>query len=33
MDALEEVVEEDRMGLSGIATPEDDQVGLLGLTV
>ena len=33
VDALEEVVEEDRMRLSGIAPPEEDQIGLLGLTV
>ena len=33
VDALEEVVEEDRMRLAGIAAPEDDQIGLLGLTV
>ena len=30
---LEDVVEEDRMRLAGIAAPEDDQVGLLDLTV
>ena len=30
---LEEVVEEDRMRLAGIAAPEDDQIGVLGLTV
>ena len=32
-DATQEVVEEDRMGLAGVAAPEDDQIGLLGLTV
>jgi hypothetical protein len=26
-------VEEDRMGLSGVAAPEDDQVGVLDLTI
>ena len=29
----QEVVEEDRMRLAGVAAPEDDQIGLLGLTV
>ena len=32
-DAAEKVVEEDRMRLPGIAAPEDDQIGLLDLTV
>ena len=32
-DALEQVVEEDRMRLAGVAAPQDDQVRLLGLTV
>ena len=32
-DALEHVVEEDRMRLAGVAAPEDDQVRLLDLTV
>ena len=32
-DAAEEVVEEDRMRLAGVAAPEDDQVRLLDLTV
>ena len=32
-DAAEEVVEEDRMRLAGIAAPQDDQVRLLGLTI
>jgi len=32
-DAAEEVVEEDRMRLPGIAAPEDDQIGVLDLTV
>jgi hypothetical protein len=32
-DAAQEVMEEDRMRLPGIAAPEDDQVRLLGLTV
>jgi hypothetical protein len=32
-DTAEEVVEEDRMRLSGIAAPEDDQIGVLDLTV
>jgi hypothetical protein len=32
-DAAEEVVEEDRMRLAGVAAPEDDQVGLLDLTI
>ena len=33
VDRLEEVVEEDRMRLAGVAAPEDDQIGVLGLTV
>jgi hypothetical protein len=32
-DAAEEVVEEDRMRLAGIAAPEDDQIGVLDLTI
>jgi hypothetical protein len=32
-DAAEEVVEEDRMGLAGIAAPENDQIGLFRLTI
>jgi hypothetical protein len=32
-DTAEEVVEEDRMRLSGIRAPEDDQIGLLDLTI
>jgi hypothetical protein len=32
-DAAQEVMEEDRVRLPGIAAPEDDQVRLLGLTV
>jgi len=32
-DAAQEVVEEDRMRLPGIAAPEDDQVRLLDLTI
>ena len=30
---LEDVVEEDRMRLAGIAAPEDDQIGVLDLTI
>jgi hypothetical protein len=33
VDAAEEVVEEDRMRLSGVGAPEDDQIGLLDLTI
>jgi hypothetical protein len=33
VDALEEVVEEDRMGLPGVAAPENDQIGLLSLAI
>ena len=32
-DAAQEVMEEDRMRLSGIAAPENDQIGLLDLTI
>jgi hypothetical protein len=32
-DAAEEVVEEDRMRLAGVAAPQDDQVRFLGLTI
>jgi len=32
-DAAQEVMEEDRMRLPGIAAPEDDQVRLLDLTI
>ena len=32
-NATEEVVEEDRMRLAGIAAPEDDQIGVLDLTI
>jgi hypothetical protein len=32
-DAAEEVVEEDRMRLAGVAAPEDDQIGVLDLTI
>ena len=32
-DAAQEVVEEDRMRLAGVAAPQDDQVRLLDLTV
>ncbi len=32
-DALEHVMEEDRMRLAGVAAPQDDQVGLFDLTV
>jgi hypothetical protein len=32
-DAAEEVVEEDRMGLPGVAAPENDQIGLFRLTI
>jgi hypothetical protein len=33
VDALEEVVEEDRMGLAGVAAPQEDEIRLLDLTV
>jgi hypothetical protein len=32
-DAAQEVVEEDRMRLPGVAAPEDDQIGLLSLSI
>jgi len=32
-DAAQEVVEEDRMRLPGIAAPENDQIGLLSLSI
>ena len=32
-DALEHVVEEDRMRLAGVAAPQDDQVRLLDLAI
>jgi hypothetical protein len=32
-DAAEEVMEEDRMRLAGVAAPQDDQVRFLGLTI
>ena len=32
-DALEHVMEEDRMRLAGVAAPQDDQVRLFDLTV
>jgi hypothetical protein len=32
-DAAKEVVEEDRVRLTGVAAPQDDQVRLFGLTV
>ena len=32
-DALEHVMEEDRMRLAGVAAPQDDQVRVLDLTV
>ncbi len=32
-DALEQVVEEDRMRLAGVAAPQDDQVRVFDLTV
>jgi hypothetical protein len=32
-DALEQVVEEDRVRLAGVAAPQDDQVRLFDLTV
>ena len=32
-DAAQEVVEEDRMRLAGVAAPEDDQIGVLDLTI
>ena len=33
LTALQHVVEEDRMRLAGIAAPEDDQIGVLDLTI
>ena len=33
VDALEQVVEEDRMRLAGVAAPQDDQVRVLDLTI
>jgi hypothetical protein len=33
VDAAQEVVEEDRMRLPGIAAPENDQIGLLSLAI
>jgi hypothetical protein len=33
VDAAQEVVEEDRMRLAGVAAPQDDQVRLFGLTI
>jgi hypothetical protein len=33
VDAAQEVMEEDRMGLPGIAAPENDQIGLLSLSI
>jgi hypothetical protein len=33
VDALQEVVEEDGMGLAGVATPEEDDIRLLDLLV
>jgi hypothetical protein len=32
-NAAKEVVEEDRMGLAGVAAPENDQIGLFRLTI
>ena len=32
-DAAQEVMEEDRMRLAGVAAPQDDQVGLFDLTI
>jgi len=32
-DAAQEVMEEDRMRLPGVAAPEDDQIGLLSLSI
>ena len=32
-DAAQQVMEEDRMRLPGIAAPEQDQIGLLDLTI
>jgi hypothetical protein len=33
VDAAQDVMEEDRMRLAGVAAPQDDQVGLFDLTV
>ena len=33
IDALQEVVEEDRVGLAGVTAPEDDEIRLLDLLV
>jgi hypothetical protein len=33
MDALEQVVEEDRVRLAGIGAPEEDEIRLLDLPV
>jgi len=33
MDSLQQVVEEDRVGLAGIAPPEEDEIRLLDLLV
>jgi len=33
VDRLEDVMEEDRMRLPGIAAPEDDQIGVLDLAI
>ena len=33
VDGLEDVVEEDRMRLAGVAAPQDDQIGVLDLTI
>jgi hypothetical protein len=33
VDAAQDVVEEDRMRLPGVAAPEDDQTGLLNLAI
>jgi len=33
VDRFEDVVEEDRMRLAGVAAPQDDQIGVLDFTV
>jgi hypothetical protein len=33
MDALQQVMEEDRVGLAGVGAPEEDDIRLLDLTV
>jgi hypothetical protein len=33
VDALQEVVEEDRVGLAGVTAPEEDEIRLLDLLV